>query len=229
MQSFNQVRIKTQARAVTGGRTGQLSKDCKMMGLSRDPSTAIRRHGPREAWRHARGLAGGKTNRKTRVDEATESGRVRDGLAQPACGQGSGSRVVQKELRKRGVLVAPWESALCVATPRSGVITKRLSAMEKPVAQTGAAHRRAGRGPGALQKQDDPPHAYDRTAHPGYWAPGPLLLGHIKAWAHYSKRSWTPYSKWAVGQVYTTKTPIDGCRPPKTGLCPPLPNMTWRS
>lgn len=110
MQSFNQNIIKHKPGLLNlAAELGNVSKACKVMGLSRDTfyryKTAVESGGVEALFDQNRR----KPNIKNRIDEAT-CDRVRAyAIEQPAHGQVRASN----ELRKVGVIVSPVAALLC--------------------------------------------------------------------------------------------------------------------
>jgi transposase len=104
MTSFNQNVIRHKVGLLNlAAELGNVSKACKVMGLSRDTF-----------YRYQAAVAGGgidalldsnrkKPNPKNRVEEATEAAVMAYAVEQPAHGQTRASN----ELRKQGIFVSP--------------------------------------------------------------------------------------------------------------------------
>ncbi|SFH62696.1 Winged helix-turn helix [Nitrosospira sp. Nsp14] len=187
---------------------GNVSRACKVMGLSRD--TFYRYQSAMES--------GGidalidanrrKPNPKNRVEEATEVAVAAFAIEQPAFGQVR----VSNELRKRGIFVSP-SGVRCVWLRRDlESFKKRLLALERHVAETDGVLTEAQVS--ALEKKQDDDMAYGEveTAHPGYLgSQDTFYVGTIKGVGRIYQQTFVDtYSKWAAAKLYTTKTPITG-------------------
>ena len=143
---------------------GNVSRACKVMGFSRDTfyryQAAIETGGV-DALIDANRR---KPNHKNRIEEASESAVTAFALEQPAFGQVR----VSNELRKRGIFVSP--SGVRSAWLRHNLesFKKRLSALEKHVAQTGEVLTEAQVQALERKQEDDVAHGDIETAHPGY-------------------------------------------------------------
>jgi len=113
---------------------GNVSRACKVMGFSRDTfyryQAAVETGGV-EALIDANRR---KPNIKNRVEEATEAAILAFALEQPAFGQVR----VSNELRKRGIFVSPSGVRSVWLRQNLESFKKRLSALEKHIAETGA-------------------------------------------------------------------------------------------
>jgi transposase InsO family protein len=145
-------------------------------------------------------------NRKNRVDEVTEVAVCEMAIEQPACGQVR----VSNELRKRGVFVSA-SGVRCVWLRHDlASFKKRLLALEKHVAQTGAVLTEAQVAALERKQDDDLAHGEIETAHPGYLgSQDTFYVGTIKGVGRIYQQTFVDtYSKWAAAKLYTTKTPI---------------------
>ncbi len=185
---------------------GNVSRACKVMEFSRDTfyryQTAVETGGV-DALIDANRR---KPNLRNRVEEATEVAVVQFALEQPAFGQVR----VSNELRKRGVFVSP-SGVRSVSLQRDlESFKKRLSALERHVAETGEVLTEAQVA--ALEKklEDDVAHGEIETAHPGYLgSQDTFYVGTIKGVGRIYQQTFVDtYSKWAAAKLYTTKTPI---------------------
>lgn len=104
---------------------GNVSKACKMMGVSRDTfyryQDAVNTGGIDALFERSRR----SPNLKNRVDTATEDAVVAYAIEEPAHGQARTSN----ELRKRGIFVSAQRCAFYLAAPQSG---KLQTAPESP-------------------------------------------------------------------------------------------------
>ena len=185
---------------------GNVSRACKVMGFSRD--TFYRYQAAVEA--------GGvdalidanrrKPNIKNRVEEATEAAVTAFALEQPAFGQVR----VSNELRKRGIFVSPSGVRSVWLRQNLESFKKRLSALEKYVAETGRVLTEAQVQALEKKQDDDVAHGEIETAHPGYLgSQDTFYVGTLKGVGRIYQQTFVDtYSKWAAAKLYTTKTPI---------------------
>lgn len=207
MQSVNQNVIKHKIGLLNlAAELGNVSKACKVMGLSRDTfyryQTAVAEGGVEALFDANRR----RPNVKNRVDEATETAVVAYTLEQPAHGQLRASN----ELRQRGIFVSP--SGVRSIWLRHGLASfkQRLNALEKHMAETSAVLTEAQVA--ALEKKRDSDVACGEieTAHPGYLgSQDTFYVGTIKGVGRIYQQTFVDtYSKVAFAKLYTTKTPI---------------------
>lgn len=185
---------------------GNVSRACKVMGFSRD--TFYRYQAAVEA--------GGvdalidanrrKPNIKNRVEEATEAAVTAFALEQPAFGQVR----VSNELRKRGIFISPSGVRSVWLRQNLESFKKRLSALEKYVAETGRVLTEAQVQALEKKQDDDVAHGEIETAHPGYLgSQDTFYVGTLKGVGRIYQQTFVDtYSKWAAAKLYTTKTPI---------------------
>ena len=185
---------------------GNISKACKVMGLSRDTfyryQNAVQEGGV-EALIDANRR---KPNLQNRVDQSTEDAVVAFALEQPAFGQLRTSN----ELRKKGIFIsASGVRSVCLRHNLEN-FRKRLANLERHVAQTGEVLTEAQVS--ALEKKRDDDVAYGEieTAHPGYLgSQDTFYVSTIKGVGRIYQQTFVDtYSKWATAKLYTTKTPI---------------------
>ena len=185
---------------------GNVSRACKVMGFSRD--TFYRYQAAVEA--------GGvdalidanrrKPNIKNRVEEAIEAAITAFALEQPAFGQVR----VSNELRKRGIFVSPSGVRSVWLRQNLESFKKRLSALEKYIAETGRVLTEAQVQALEKKQDDDVAHGEIETAHPGYLgSQDTFYVGTLKGVGRIYQQTFVDtYSKWAAAKLYTTKTPI---------------------
>lgn len=183
-----------------------VSRACKVMGFSRD--TFYRYQSAMEA--------GGvdalidasrkKPNLRNRVEEATEAAVAAFALEQPAFGQVR----VSNELRKRGIFISPSGMRSVWLRRDLESFKKRLSALERHVAQTGEVLTEAQMAALERKQEDDVTQGEIETAHPGYLgSQDTFYVGTIKGVGRIYQQTFVDtYSKWAAAKLYTTKTPI---------------------
>lgn len=185
---------------------GNVSKACKIMGLSRDTfyryQAALDTGGVDALFEHSRR----QPNLKNRVDEATEAAVVAHAVAFPAHGQHRTSN----ELRLCGVFVSG--SGVRSIWLRHGLANfkNRLRALEAKVARDGIILTEAQIA--ALEKKqlDDEACGEIDTAHPGYLgSQDTFYVGPLKGVGRIYQQTFVDtYSKVAFAKLYTTKTPI---------------------
>lgn len=185
---------------------GNVSRACKVMGFSRDTfyryQAAVETGGV-EALIDANRR---KPNIKNRVEETTEAAVTAFALEQPAFGQVR----VSNELRKRGIFVSPSGVRSVCLRQNLESFKKRLSALEKHVAETGAVLTEAQVQALEKKQDDDVAHGEIETAHPGYLgSQDTFYVGTLKGVGRIYQQTFVDtYSKWAAAKLYTTKTPI---------------------
>ena len=147
-----------------------------------------------------------KPNIKNRVEEETEAAVTAFALEQPAFGQVR----VSNELRKRGIFVSPSGVRSVWLRQNLESFKKRLSALEKHVAETGAVLTEAQVQALEKKQDDDVAHGEIETAHPGYLgSQDTFYVGTLKGVGGIYQQTFVDtYSKWAAAKLYTTKTPI---------------------
>ena len=185
---------------------GNVSRACKVMGFSRDTfyryQAAVETGGV-EALIDANRR---KPNIKNRVEEATEAAVTAFALEQPAFGQVR----VSNELRKRGIFVSPSGVRSVWLRQNLESFKKRLSALEKYVAETGRVLTEAQVQALEKKQDDDVAHGEIETVHPGYLgSQDTFYVGTLKGVGRIYQQTFVDtYSKWAAAKLYTTKTPI---------------------
>ena len=185
---------------------GNVSRACKVMGFSRDTfyryQAAVETGGV-EALIDANRR---KPNIKNRVEEATEAAVTAFALEQPAFGQVR----VSNELRKRGIFVSPSGVRSVWLRQNLESFKKRLSALEKYVAETGRVLTEAQVQALEKKQEDDVAHGEIETAHPGYLgSQDTFYVGTLKGVVRIYQQTFVDtYSKWAAAKLSTTKTPI---------------------
>lgn len=185
---------------------GNVSRACKVMGFSRDTfyryQAAVETGGV-EALIDANRR---KPNIKNRVEEATEAAILAFALEQPAFGQVR----VSNELRKRGIFVSPSGVRSVWLRQNLESFKKRLSALEKHIAETGAVLTEAQVQALEKKQEDDVAQGEIETAHPGYLgSQDTFYVGTLKGVGRIYQQTFVDtYSKWAAAKLYTNKTPI---------------------
>jgi transposase InsO family protein len=185
---------------------GNVSRACKVMGFSRD--TFYRYQSAMEAGGVEALIDANrkKPNLRNRVESATEAAVVAFALEQPAFGQVR----VSNELRKRGIFISPSGVRSVWLRRDLESFKKRLSALERHVAQTGEVLTEAQVAALERKQEDDVSHGEIETAHPGYLgSQDTFYVGTIKGVGRIYQQTFVDtYSKWAAAKLYTTKTPI---------------------
>ena len=207
MSSFHQNIIKHKIGLLNlAAELGNVSRACKVMGFSRDTfyryQAAVEAGGV-EALIDANRR---KPNIKNRVEEATEAAVTAFALEQPAFGQVR----VSNELRKRGIFISPSDVRSVWLRQNLESFKKRLSALEKRIAETGAVLTEAQVQVLEKKQGDDVAHGEIDTAHPGYLgSQDTFYVGTLKGVGRIYQQTFVDtYSKWAAAKLYTTKTPI---------------------
>ena len=185
---------------------GNVSKACKVMGLSRDTfyryKSAVENGGVEGLLEKDRR----RPNLKNRTDERTESAVLAYALEQPAHGQVRSSN----ELRKRGYFISP--SGVRGVWLRHGLakFRDRLKALEEKVAQEGLILTEAQVAALEKKRQDDEAAGEIETAHPGYLgSQDTFYVGTLKGVGRIYQQTYVDtYAKVAFAKLYTTKTPI---------------------
>ena len=185
---------------------GNVSKACKIMGLSRDTfyryKDAVDAGGVEALFDKTRR----KPNFKNRVDEAIEDAVVAYAIEQPAHGQVR----VSNELRKRGTFVSPSGVRSIWIRHDLHNFKLRLRALEAQVAETGAVLTEAQVVALERKREDDVASGEIETAHPGYLgSQDTFYVGTLKGVGRIYQQTFVDtYSKVASAKLYTTKTPI---------------------
>ncbi|KVF38308.1 IS481 family transposase [Burkholderia vietnamiensis] len=185
---------------------GNVSKACKVMGLSRDTfyryQNAVSEGGVDALFDSNRR----KPNPKNRVDEATEIAVLAYAMEQPAHGQVR----VSNELRQRGIFVSASGVRLIWLRHALSSFKLRLVALEKLVAEKGVVLSEDQVAALERKQDDDVAHGEIETAHPGYLgSQDTFYVGTIKGVGRIYQQTFVDtYSKVAMAKLYTTKTPI---------------------
>lgn len=185
---------------------GNVSKACKIMGVSRDTFyryQELAEEGGIDALVNQNRRV---PNLKNRVDEATERAVVEYAIAFPAHGQHRTSN----ELRKKGVFISG--SGVRSIWQRHDLenFRKRLKALEEKVAREGIVLTDAQIAALEKKAQDDEASGEIETAHPGYLgSQDTFYVGNLKGVGRIYQQTFVDtYSKVAHCKLYTSKTPI---------------------
>jgi len=210
MSSFHQNIIKHKVGLLNlAAELGNASHACKVMGFSRDTfyryQAAVEAGGV-EALIDANRRKPNIKNRVEEATEATEAAVTAFALEQPAFGQVR----VSNELRKREIFISPPSVRSVWLRQNLESFKKRLSALEKRIAETGAVLTEAQVQVLEKKQGDDVAHGEIDTAHPGYLgSQDTFYVGTIKGVGRIYQQTFVDtYSKWAAAKLYTTKTTI---------------------
>lgn len=185
---------------------GNISKACKMMGVSRDTfyryKEAVDEGGVESLLDQNRRVP----NHKNRVDPMIESAVFDYAIEQPAHGQVR----VSNELRKRGVFVSPSGVRSIWLRHDLANFKQRLKALEAKVAEEGIILTEAQVQALERKKLDDEACGEIDTAHPGYLgSQDTFYVGTFKGVGRVYQQTYIDtYAKVAHCKLYTTKTPI---------------------
>lgn len=185
---------------------GNVSKACKVMGLSRDTfyryKSAVEEGGMDALLDQNRR----KPNIKNRVDEDIEQAVVAYALDYPAHGQHRTSN----ELRKRGIFVSGSGVRSVWIRHNLANFKARLKALEAKVAVEGCVLTEAQVVALERKKHDDEACGEIETVHPGYLgSQDTFYVGTFKGVGRVYQQTFVDtYSKVAFAKLYTTKTPI---------------------
>lgn len=186
---------------------GNVSKACKIMGLSRDTfyryQNALEEGGVEALVEKSRR----RPNQKNRTDEATEAAVVAFALEQPALGPLRASN----ELRKRGVFISPSGVRCVWLRHELASFKERLRALERKMAESGGMVLTEAQVTALERKRDDDQACGEiETAHPGYLgSQDTFYVGTLKGVGRIYQQTFVDtYSKWSAAKLYTNKTPI---------------------
>ena len=185
---------------------GNISKACKMMGVSRDTfyryKEAVNDGGVESLLDQDRRVP----NHKNRVDPTVESAVVAYAVEEPAHGQVR----VSNELRKRGVFVSPSGVRSIWLRHDLANFKQRLKALEAKVAEEGIILTESQVQALERKKHDDEACGEIETAHPGYLgSQDSFYVGTFKGVGRVYQQTYVDtYAKVAHCKLYTTKTPI---------------------
>lgn len=209
MASLNQNIIKHKIGLLNlAAELGNVSKACKMMGMSRDTfyryQNAVAEGGIDALFDANRS----KPNHKNRIDETIEAAVVAYATEQPAHGQVR----VSNELRQRGVFVSPSGVRSVWLRHDLASFKQRLRALERVIAEQSITLTDAQIAALERKQEDDVAHGEIETAHPGYLgSQDTFYVGTIKGVGRIYQQTFVDtYSKVAFAKLYTTKTPITG-------------------
>ncbi|KHT38968.1 IS481 family transposase [Pectobacterium brasiliense] len=185
---------------------GNVSKACKVMGVSRDTFYRYRElaeQGGVDALinRSRRG-----PNLKNRTDAATEQAVIDYAVEFPAHGQHRTSN----ELRKKGIFISGSGVRSVWVRHSLENFKKRLKALEEKVAKEGIALTDAQIAALERKAHDDEASGEIETAHPGYLgSQDTFYVGNLKGVGRIYQQTFVDtYSKVAHCKLYVSKTPI---------------------
>lgn len=185
---------------------GNISKACKMMGVSRDTfyryKEAVDEGGVESLLDQNRRVP----NVKNRVDPIVESAVIQYAIDEPAHGQVR----VSNELRKKGIFVSPSGVRSVWLRHELANFKQRLKALEAKVAEDGLILTESQIQALERKKQDDEACGEIDTAHPGYLgSQDTFYVGTFKGVGRVYQQTYVDtYSRVAHCKLYTTKTPI---------------------
>ena len=185
---------------------GNVSKACKVMGLSRDTfyryKSAVDEGGIEALFDQNRR----KPNFKNRVDEVIETAVKEYAVAFPAHGQHRTSN----ELRKQGVFISGSGVRSVWLGHQLANFKNRLKALELKVANEGIILTDIQVAALERKKYDDEACGEIETAHPGYLgSQDTFYVGTFKGVGRVYQQTFVDtYSKVAFAKLYTTKIPI---------------------
>ena len=185
---------------------GNVSKACRIMGLSRDTFYRYQNAVEQGSVEALIDRSRRKPNLKNRVDEQTEAAVVAYAIEQPAHGQVRASN----ELRKRGVFISP-SGVRCVWMRNNLACFKdRLKALEEKSAKENFILTESQVQALERNKHDDAVAGEIETAHPGYLgSQDTYYVGNLKGVGRIYQQTYIDtYAKVGFAKLYTTKTPI---------------------
>lgn len=185
---------------------GNVSRACKVMGLSRDTfyryRAAVEDGGVEALFDRSRRTP----NYKNRVEESTEKAALAYAIDFPAHGQLRASN----ELRKQGIFISP--SGVRSVWVRNGLgnFKSRLLGLEEKVLKEGIILTESQVVALERKKHDDEASGEIETHHPGYLgSQDTFYVGTLKGVGRVYQQTYVDtYSKVAFAKLYTTKTPI---------------------
>ena len=185
---------------------GNVSKACRIMGLSRDTFYRYQKAVDQGGIEALVDQSRRKPNLKNRVDEQTEAAVVAYAIEQPAHGQVRASN----ELRKKGVFISP-SGIRCVWLRNDlSCFKDRLKALEEKMVKENLILTESQVQALERKRQDDLVAGEIETAHPGYLgSQDTFYVGTLKGVGRiYQQTFIDTYAKVGFAKLYTTKTPI---------------------
>ena len=185
---------------------GNISKACKMMGVSRDTfyryKEAVGDGGVESLFDKNRRVP----NPKNRVDLNIETAVIQYAIDEPAHGQVR----VSNELRRKGIFVSASGVRSVWLRHDLANFKLRLKALEAKVAEDGIILTESQVQALERKKQDDEACGEIDTVHPGYLgSQDTFYVGHFKGVGRVYQQTYVDtYCRVAHCKLYTTKTPI---------------------
>jgi transposase InsO family protein len=207
MDSFNQNVIRHKVGLLNlATELGNVSKACRVMGLSRDTFYRYQHAKTEGGVQALLDVSRRKPIPQNRVEPHIEETVLAYALEQPAHGQTR----VSNELRRKGIFISASGVRSVWLRHDLANFKQRLYALEKHVAQTGKVLTEAQVVALEKKQDDDVAHGEIETAHPGYLgSQDTFYVGTIKGVGRIYQQTFVDtYSKVAFAKLYNTKTPI---------------------
>ncbi|ACS84722.1 IS481 family transposase [Musicola paradisiaca] len=185
---------------------GNVSKACKVMGVSRDTFYRYRELAEQGGVDALINRSRRSPNLKNRTDAATEQAVIDYAVEFPAHGQHRTSN----ELRKKGVFISGSGVRSIWVRHSLENFKKRLKALEEKVAREGIELTDAQIVALERKAHDDEASGEIETAHPGYLgSQDTFYVGNLKGVGRIYQQTFVDtYSKVAHCKLYVSKTPI---------------------